>query len=124
MSTCPKHGCVLTETITDDVFCGVCRDWENKEKIKELEIENQFYKAYAGTQHLMNDFQNADQMRAALQAERFVVEQLKLSIINTMVNNGWTYSDAAAHMDREFTAEKAAELLRVHENNNATSTGS
>jgi hypothetical protein len=22
---CTKHGCVITETITDDVFCGVCR---------------------------------------------------------------------------------------------------
>jgi hypothetical protein len=22
---CPKHGCRLTETVTDDVFCGVCR---------------------------------------------------------------------------------------------------
>ncbi len=22
---CPKHGCVITETVTDDVFCGVCR---------------------------------------------------------------------------------------------------
>ena len=25
---CPKHGCVMTETITDDVFCGVCRTTE------------------------------------------------------------------------------------------------
>lgn len=21
---CPKHGCAMTETITDDIFCGVC----------------------------------------------------------------------------------------------------
>lgn len=38
-STCPKHGCVMTETITDDVFCGVCRTVELKAQI-ELLTEN------------------------------------------------------------------------------------
>lgn len=36
MSTCPKHGCVITETITDDVFCGVCRIAEMRAEIDRL----------------------------------------------------------------------------------------
>lgn len=36
MSTCQKHGCVITETITDDVFCGVCRTAEMRAEIDRL----------------------------------------------------------------------------------------
>lgn len=101
MATCSKHGCVLTETITDDVFCGVCRDAENKQTIKELE-------------------DSVRQLAHSVQCERFVVEQLKLSVISTMIDNGWTYEDAHKHVDTEFTAAKAAEILKTYENNHDT----
>lgn len=34
--TCPKHGCAMTETITDDIFCGVCERVKLNAEIAEL----------------------------------------------------------------------------------------
>ncbi len=36
---CTKHGCVLTQTITDSVFCGVCRTHELKEILRAVDAE-------------------------------------------------------------------------------------
>jgi len=35
---CPKHNCNYTETITDDHFCGVCRQSELETKIRTLQL--------------------------------------------------------------------------------------
>lgn len=118
MATCPKHGCVITETITDDVFCGVCRDAEKSQQISKLEDELAHYKKYAGSQMLMSDFQTADQMRAALQAERFLVQQLKMVVVSTMTNHGWSREDAHHYIEQEFSIDKAHQLMGQYTNEN------
>ncbi len=116
MATCPKHGCIITETITDDVFCGVCRDAENKQRIKDLEEELEHYRKYAGSQMLMSDFQTADQMREALRAEQFLASTLRVALIQMLTNQRWSLEEATAHVNAEFTTEKARRILDQNEN--------
>lgn len=90
MATCPKHGCIITETITDDVFCGVCRDAENKQRIKELE--------------------------RAQRAEQFLSATLREGLITSLTGQGWTRDIAANHVNAEFTLDKAQRILEQNEN--------
>lgn len=115
MATCPKHGCVLTETITDDVFCGVCRDAEKSQRIKDLEVELEHYKRYAGSQMLMSDFQTADQMREALKAEQFLAATLRAGVIQMLTNQRWTLQEATDYVNVEFSSERAMKVLKLNE---------
>lgn len=116
MATCPKHGCVLTETITDDVFCGVCRDSEKTQRIKELEADLKSYEHYVGGQMLMSDFRTAEEMREALTAERFLSATLRASVIQMLTNQRWTLDEATEYVNTEFSSERAMKVLKLNEN--------
>jgi hypothetical protein len=105
MSTCKKHQCVITETITDDVFCGVCRTHELKQQLNFVEAEAEFYKKYAGKQTLTSDFQTADHMRLELITTRELVKSLKNALAHSLVNGGGYASVEAAteYVNKEFT---------------------
>ena len=90
MATCPKHGCVITETITDDVFCGVCRDAENKQRIKELEHTQR--------------------------AEQFLSASLRAALIQMLTEQRWSAQEATDHVNAEFTLDKAQRILEQNEN--------
>ena len=90
MATCPKHGCVITETITDDVFCGVCRDAENKQRIKELEQTQR--------------------------AEQFLSASLRAALIQMLTDQRWSLQEATDHVNTEFTLDKAKRILEQNEN--------
>ena len=66
MSKCHKHGCALTETITDEVFCGVCRTHELKTVIEQQATTIEALEAYAGHSRFFSDFKSADDIRNAL----------------------------------------------------------
>lgn len=120
MRKCTKHGCVITETITDDVFCGVCRTHEMKQKLNFVEAELEFYKKYAGRQTLMSDFQTAGHMRLELLTTRELVKSLKNALAHSLVNGGGYASVEAAleYVNKEFTLNAIRNMQNGQENNN------
>lgn len=95
--------------------------------LSAAEIERDHYKQYAGSQILQSDFQNADQMREALVAQTYLTNRLKEVVVQSMTNSGWALSEATEYIETTFSINKAIELLKVlNENqaNNDTPNGS
>jgi hypothetical protein len=110
----------MTETITDDVFCGVCRTSELKQANAILVKEINFYKEYAGAQVFMSDFQNADKMRLALIYTRELVESLKAALAHSMyaaqpINR--PYEEVLAYVNQKFTIESVRNTNNEKNNN-------
>lgn len=122
MSTCSKHGCVMTETITDDVFCGVCRQYELEQKVIAIEAERDSFKDFAGGQMFQSDYRTADEIRVALTYERFLTQQLKLALAHSMTGQGWTLPQATAHIEKEFSLEKAHAILGKYDEDKTNNT--